>query len=348
VEDRVSEREVVEVEWEGGPEELPGAKGPAAAAAPRSGATRWIGIGLGFVALLAGTIYAVRTVTYYQHHAVTDDAQIEAHINPVLTRVQGYVQEVRVADNQHVPAGTVLVRIDERDLRSRVTLAEAAVTQGRAAEAAARSGVELARVARERARDDFARYAPLRQKGELSQQQYDAARSADEAAAAQLEMARRQVDAAAAGVAQAGAGLEAARLQLSYATIVAPVAGVVSRKSVETGQLVQPGQPLMALVENPDSWVVANFKETQLRRMRVGQDVTFEVDAYPGDELHGRIESIAAATGAKFALLPPDNATGNFTKVVQRVPVRITLTDPADPAHPLRAGMSVKAVVHLD
>jgi membrane fusion protein (multidrug efflux system) len=122
----------------------------------------------------------------------------------------------------------------------------------------------------------------------------------------------------------------------------------VSRKSVEAGQLVQPGQPLLALVESPDFWVVANFKETQLRRMRVGQEVSLEVDAYPGRELHGRVESIAAATGAKFALLPPDNATGNFTKIVQRVPVKITLTDPFDLAHPLRAGMSVKAVVHLD
>jgi hypothetical protein len=144
------------------------------------------------------------------------------------------------------------------------------------------------------------------------------------------------------------AQLDAARLQLSYATITAPASGVVSRKSVETGQLVQPGQPLMALVESPDFWVVANFKETQLKRVRVGQEANFEVDAYPGLELRGRVESIAAATGAKFALLPPDNATGNFTKIVQRVPVKFTLTSPPDTTRPLRAGMSVKAVVTLD
>jgi membrane fusion protein (multidrug efflux system) len=203
-------------------------------------------------------------------------------------------------------------------------------------------------VARDRARDDLARYTPLRQKGELSQQQYDAARSAAQAAEAQLQAARGQVEAAAAGVAQAAAQLDAARLQLSYATITAPASGVVSRKSVETGQLVQPGQPLMALVESPDFWVVANFKETQLKRVRVGQEANFEVDAYPGLELRGRVESIAAATGAKFALLPPDNATGNFTKIVQRVPVKFTLTSPPDTTRPLRAGMSVKAVVTLD
>jgi membrane fusion protein (multidrug efflux system) len=309
---------------------------------------RWITIGIAVVAGLAALAYGARTMAYYRDHAETDNAQIETHLNPVLTRVQGYVQDVCVRDNQRVDSGTVLVRVDERDLRSRVALAEAAVAQGRGALSAARSGAEVARVARDRAQQDLARYTPLRQKGELSVQQYDAARSAAQAAAAQLEAARGQVAAAVAGVAQAAAQLDAARLQLSYATITAPAAGVVSRKSVEKGQLVQPGQPLMALVESPDFWVVANYKETQLKRVRVGQEVSLEVDAYPGLELRGRVESIAAATGAKFALLPPDNATGNFTKIVQRVPVKIALTGAPDAEHPLRAGMSVKAAVHLD
>ncbi len=341
----MSNESKVQVDWEGAPAET----GPVAEPVARpSGAKRWITIGIAAVVVVAGLVYAVRTIGFYRHHAETDNAQIEAHVNPVLTRVQGYVADVCVRDNQRVDSGAVLVRIDERDLRSRLALAEAAVAQGRASLAAARSNVEVARVARDRAGDDLARYTPLRQKGELSQQQYDAARSAAQAAEAQLQAARGQVDAAAAGVGQAEAGLDAARLQLSYATITAPAAGVVSRKSVEKGQLVQPGQPLLALVESPDFWVVANFKETQLQRMRVGQTVAIEVDAYPGFELHGRIESLAAATGAKFALLPPDNATGNFTKITQRVPVKIVLTDSPDAAHPLRAGMSVKATVQLD
>ncbi len=343
----MSNEQDIRVEWEGAPA-APAVEAPAEPPARASGMKRWITIGAVTLVLGIGIIYAANTIVFYQHHAETDNAQIEAHVNPVLTRVQGYVQEVLVQDNQRVAAGAVLVRIDERDLRSRVALAEAAVAQGRATLSAARSSVEVARVARDRAHDDLVRYTPLRRKGELSQQQYDAARSGAEAAEAQLQAARGQVDAAAAGVAQAQAQLDAAGLQLSYATITAPAAGVVSRKSVEKGQLVQPGQPLLALVESPGFWVVANFKETQLKRVRVGQEVTLEVDAYPGFELRGRIESIAAATGAKFALLPPDNATGNFTKIVQRVPVKIALAGTPDDEHPLRAGMSVKAVVHLD
>jgi membrane fusion protein (multidrug efflux system) len=344
----VSDESNVLVDREGGLAASGSAAERPADSARKPGAARWMTIGIAGLAVVAGLVYAARTVVYYQHHAETDNAQIEAHINPVLTRVQGYVKEVLVRDNQRVEAGAVLVRIDERDLRSRVALTMATVAQSRASLSAARSGVEVARAARDRAHDDLDRYTPLRQKGELSQQQYDAARSAAQAADAQLQAALSQVEAAAAGVARAEADLDAARLQLSYATITAAAPGVVSRKSVEAGQLVQPGQPLLALVENPDLWVVANFKETQLRGMRVGQEVTLRVDAYPGCELHGRIESIAEATGAKFALLPPDNATGNFTKVVQRVPAKITLTHPPDASHPLRAGMSVRAVVHLD
>ena len=122
----------------------------------------------------------------------------------------------------------------------------------------------------------------------------------------------------------------------------------MARKSVEMGQFVQPGQQIMNVVQSTAVWVVANFKETQLRRMVPGQPATIDVDAYPKKEFHGKIESISSATGARFALLPPDNATGNFTKVVQRIPVKIVFTDPDDPAHPLRVGMSVKVTVHQD
>ena len=156
------------------------------------------------------------------------------------------------------------------------------------------------------------------------------------------------VSAAEAEVGQKKADLEFAELQLSYASVLAPSSGTVSKKSVEVGEFVQAGQPLLAIVEDTDAWVVANFKETQLKKMRVGQSVDIEVDAYPKVIFHGRVESISAATGAKFALLPPDNATGNFTKVVQRVPVKIVLADRPDPLRPLRAGMSVNAIVKLD
>ncbi|HVP39729.1 MAG TPA: HlyD family secretion protein, partial [Candidatus Saccharimonadales bacterium] len=320
----------------------------AAETARRPGAGRWVAMALLGIAALAGAGYGLRTIQFYAHHAETDNAQIEGHISPVLPRVSGFVTEVAVEDNQPVRPGQLLVRIDDRDLRSRLALADAAELNARAALEVARANVQVALTARTKALADLNRYAPLRRKGELSQQQFDAAQSAADAAVAQHEAALRQVAAAAAGVGQKKADLDYARLQLSYATLTAPAAGVVSRKSVEAGQLVQAGQPLMAVVQGPEVWVVANFKETQLRKMQVGQSATIDVDTYPGREFHGRVESIAAATGARFSLLPPDNATGNFTKVVQRIPVKITLTDPPDPARPLRVGMSVRVVVHLD
>jgi membrane fusion protein, multidrug efflux system len=317
-------------------------------AAPRAGAGRWVALGILGLALVVGGFYAVRVVNFYSHHAVTDNAQVEGHVNPVLPRVSGFVTEVHVVDNQVVAAGAVLVRIDDRDLRSKVALAEAAVANARATLEVSRANVEVARTARTKAMADLRRYTPLRGKGEISQLQFDAAQAAADATDAQLQAAQKQVGAAEAAVGQKVADLDFARLQLTYATVVAPAAGVVSRKSVEPGQLVQAGQPLLSVVQGSDTWVVANFKETQLRKMKVGQTVEIDVDTYPGHKFHGRVESIAAATGARFALLPPDNATGNFTKVVQRVPVKIVLTDPPDAARPLRVGMSVQATVHQD
>ncbi|HKB69491.1 MAG TPA: HlyD family secretion protein [Thermoanaerobaculia bacterium] len=295
----------------------------------------------------AGIVYGVRTIAFYRHHAETDDAQIEGHIDPVLPRVSGYVTEIDVDDNQRVARGDVLLRIDTRDLQAKIETAQGALETARAQVAVARANVSAAETARGRATGDLTRYSALRQKQEISQQQYDAARAAADAATAQRSAALQSVAAARAQVAQKQADLDLARLQLSYATVAAPSSGIVSKKNVEVGELVQAGQPLMAIVQDARVWVVANYKETQLRRMRVGQPVTFEVDAYPNHVFHGRVDSFAAATGAKFSLLPPDNATGNFTKVVQRIPVKIVPTDPPDPRFPLRAGMSVTTIVDL-
>jgi membrane fusion protein (multidrug efflux system) len=257
-----------------------------------------------------------------------------------------------------------------------VSVAQAALAGTRATLAGTRAkatgsqaDVAAARTRQEQAAADLARYTALWKKEEISQQQYDAARAAadsaraaadaarataaaagstSEAAAAQIDAASRQIAAAEAQVAQHKAALEAAKLQLSYAVVTAPTSGVVSKKAVEVGQFVQAGQPLLAIVQGHDAWVSANFKETQLAKMHPGQQAEIEVDAYPGHTFHGRIESLAAATGARFSLLPPDNATGNFTKVVQRVPVKIVFTDAPDPKRPLRVGMNVAVVVNLD
>ncbi|MEO8502528.1 MAG: HlyD family secretion protein [Acidobacteriota bacterium] len=311
---------------------------------------------------IAGSVYAWRTVQFYEHHAETDDAFVEAHIDPVLPRIAGYVTAVNVRDNQAVKQGDVLVTIDTQDLQAKLHQAQGAVETSKAKVAAAEAQVSVMRAnttalatQKSRTHADLDRYAKLREKQDIPQQMYDTARSAADNADAQLVGTERQVGAAQAQVAAARAEVDQkqadvayAELQVTYGTVAAPATGTISKRNVENGQMVQSGQPLMAIVLGDEPWVIANFKETQLQRMRQGQKVELEVDAYPKHTFHGQVDSFAAATGAKFSLLPPDNATGNFTKVVQRVPVKIVFTDPADPTHPLRAGMSVTAIVNLD
>jgi membrane fusion protein (multidrug efflux system) len=317
---------------------------PPPARRPRRRVVPWL---IAAIVLVAAVVYGIRTIAFYRHHAETDDAQIEGHIDPVIPRIGGYVTSIAVDDNQRVEKGQRLLTIDTRDLESKAETAQGAVENARAQVAVARANVQAAEIARARTAGDLARWSVLRQKEEISQQQFDTARAAAEAAHAQRDAASQSVAAAQAQVAQKQADLDFAKLQLTYADVTAPSSGIVSKKSVEVGQLVQAGQPLMAIVQDRGVWVVANYKETQLVRMRVGQAVTIEVDAYPKHVFHGRVESFSAATGAKFSLLPPDNATGNFTKVVQRVPVKIVPTDPPDPKFPLRAGMSVTTIVDL-
>lgn len=309
----------------------------------------------------------------------SDNAQVEGHIMPVLSRVGAYVAEVRVVDNQAVQEGDTLVVLDDRDLQNRLAQAEAELTAAlamagedgesgqsyarvraaQAAAAAADAAVRQAEAAAARARADLARLEPLAERNIVSQQQLDAARAAATAAEAQLQAARQnalaarnQVTSESAGVSSANARVEAARaardqvaLELSYTRIIAPRSGVVSRLSIEPGQLVTPGQPLMSLVPLDEVWVVANLKETEIADVKPGDPVEVAVDAYRGKVFHGTVESLSPATGAKFSLLPPDNATGNFTHVVQRIPVRVRVDDATDEDHPLRPGMSAKIVI---
>jgi membrane fusion protein, multidrug efflux system len=329
--------------------------------------------------VLLGLVWVYRRWSYARSHESTDNAQVDGHIVPVLAKVGGYVQAVTVSENDSVRAGQLLVQIDDAEYRQRLAQAEAdlqaaqasagvgpgtgqaeaQVAQAAGQEAALQAQIAAARANAQRAEADLARSEELARQQIISRQQLDALRSAAEAARANLLAVQRQASAAGGTVASAQAGvrlaqarLEASRaardnaaLQLQYTKVVSPEAGVVSRKTVEVGQLVQPGQPLMAIVADTGVWVTANFKETQLADMRVGQPVEFDVDAYGGCHAEGRVQSISSATGAKFALLPPDNATGNFTKVVQRIPVRIAITRACGPGRPLRPGMSVSAAV---
>jgi membrane fusion protein (multidrug efflux system) len=392
-----------------------------------------IAIGVVLIAVLGTTVWLWATAG----RETTDDAQVDAHVTPIATRVGGMVIEVPVKENQQVEAGTVLVVIDPRDYQVALEKARAELATAEADAAAARvnvpitstatasnvstarGGVEQAQAgiegaqraveaatarlttaqAREREAEansvktakDVERFKMLLAKDEVSQQQYDAAVAAADAARAAADSARAQVQEAQAGIsvaqsqltqaragatqataqlqtAQSGpqevtaqraraasadakvlqqrAAVQQAELNVQYATIKAPLKGIVSKKTIEPGQIVQPGQPLMTLIPLEDVWVTANFKETQLESMRPGQPAVIEVDAYGGRDFKGHIESLAAATGSRFSLLPPENATGNFVKVVQRVPVRIAIDEKQDAEQLLRPGMSVTAKVY--
>jgi membrane fusion protein (multidrug efflux system) len=270
----------------------------------------------------------------------TDNAFVAAHIHTVSARVAGTVKEVLVEENQAVASGAVLARLDRSDFEVKRQQALAQVAQAKAQSQRAEAQISQARadIAREqagatKASQDLQRAQTLYQgaTGAISKQEFDQAKSESDAADARLQAARSALASATAqaGAAQAEeqvaqANLQDAELQLSYTEITAPAAGRIGKKNLETGNRVQPGQALLALVQ-PDVWVTANFKETQLARLKPGQFVYVEVDALPARVLKGKVDSLSPASGAQFALLPPDNATGNFTKIVQRVPVKIVL-----------------------
>lgn len=342
------------------------------------------------ILVIVGAIFGIAKFIHGLHHEETEDAQVEANISPVLAKIQGYVKELRVDDNQFVHQGDTLVVLDDRDLQVRVDQAEAALENAQANLAstraslstardnqltaqsnldAAKASVQVAQVRERRARQDYDRYQALIQNHSITQQQFDQAQAEMESAEKQLEVAKGQEQAAATElsarrsqqtvsnenitlaqtvVKQRQADLDFAKLQESYAYITAPYDGVISRKSAELGQLVQAGQALFAIVDQSDKWVVANFKETQLEKMRPGQDVEIDVDAFPGETFKGKVESISPATGARFALLPADNASGNFVKVVQRVPVKVDISDAPEKEALLRAGMNAIVDVHLN
>jgi len=367
----------------------------------------------------------------------TDDAQVDAHVTQISSRVGGTVTKVAIEDNQLVEAGAILVELDPRDYQVAVEKARAELADAEASAVAARSNVpitsttaagneatargglthaqsgiaaaekeiEAARArlvtAQARLREaeanaakaarDVERLRGLLAKDEVSQQQFDSVTAAAEAQKAAADSARSQVAEADAGirvaesklaqaraaelqaraelqtaqtgpsqvtatkarassaearVQQALANLAQAELNLQYTTVKAPARGVIGRKGINAGQVVQAGQPLLAIVQLDEVWIVANYKETQLKDMRPGQRTTVDVDALGGRGFNGKVGSLAGATGARFSLLPPENATGNFVKVVQRVPVKIVLDPGQDPEHRLRPGMSVTTTVY--
>lgn len=332
-------------------------------------------------ALIALAVIAVGVIGYYgftylthgQYIESTDDAYVKADTAAIAARVNGYVAKVMVSDNQSVLAGDVLVSIDNADFQARVDQARAATAsrqaaldgiavklslEGRLIEAA-QARLDSAAADQKRAAADLERARELRASGSGSKQALDQAQAdsskADAAVAsatAAFEAERQQLAVIESTRAQLQADLDAAKaaeklavIDLEHTLIRAPFAGVVGAKSVQDGQYVRAGAQLMAVVRLPDIYVIANFKETQAGDMRRGQAVSVSVDTFPDMELNGTIDSFAPATGSEFSLLPPENATGNFTKIVQRLPVKVRVSGDAAALALLRPGMSVTVAV---
>lgn len=313
--------------------------------------------------------------THWGNNEYTDDAQVNRHITPINTRVQGFIREIRFTDFQHVHRGDTLVIIDDAEYRLQLAQATASLRGSRSGSSAvsasmtttqsnvatATAGINEAREDMLNAKADLDRFTTLIAKNAATQQQYDNARTRYLTAKARYDQAQarrqsaasiqgvqtHQLGGARAGESVAEAQQNLARLNLSYTVIVATCDGVMGRKDIHVGQLVQPGQMLARIVDDNDVWVVANYRETQMASIQVGNAVTFEADAIPGTTFKGEVEAISAAAGSAYSMIPVDNATGNFVKVEQRVPVRIRLTKDNDPKQValLRAGLNVETRV---
>ncbi|NOV16570.1 HlyD family secretion protein [Ensifer adhaerens] len=349
--------------------ELAGLGAEARTAGKRSG--RSVLIGATALALIAAAAYFGHDYwTVGRFHVSTDDAYVKADSSTIAPKVSGHIIDVLVSDNQTVIAGQPLARIDDRDFRSALDQAKADVAAAEATLSAKEAALDIqqstiaaarATVDVDKANETFAQqndkrysnlattgYGPVRT-AEQAASQIGVARAAVARDSAVLDAAIKQVDLLNAEVAQAKAALarglalqRQAELDLSYATILAPVDGSVGNRTLRVGQYVQAGTQLMSIVPITAVYVIANYKETQLTDVHAGQTVDLEVDMFPGRTYHGRVDSIAPASGQEFALLPADNATGNFTKVVQRIPVKIILDGKSAATGDLRPGMSVQ------
>jgi membrane fusion protein (multidrug efflux system) len=293
------------------------------------------------VAVILVSVIGSRYLLFAMSHESTDDAFIQGHIVSASAKVDGHVSSVYVKDNQWVQKGDLLAELDPRDFQVSLDIASAALYAAQAIVEQNRAQVSIVSVEAERAEKDYNRYQQIFDaNGAVTQQQVDNAAAAAKSARAQLEAANKQVLAVQAKVAEAKAAIDRAQLNLSYTKIYAPQSGRVAKKALEEGEYIRVGQPLMTIVPQ-EVWVVANFKETQLKYMKPGLPVNIKVDAYPQKIFTGHIDSFQAGTGAIFSLLPPENATGNYVKVVQRVPVKIVFDEDPNEIKMLSPGMSV-------
>jgi membrane fusion protein, multidrug efflux system len=336
----------------------------------RGFSTRRIVLVAVLVALAVAIYPAVRVYDYFITHVSTDDAYVDGTVALVSSRVPGTVTSVYVDDNWTVKQGDLLVVLDPRDFQVRVNQLQAQLARAKqtvdelfAQLNAAEAGLRLDQSQLAQTHLDYDRATALRKSRVVSREFYDQATTAYRMAEANVALAGHQVVQARAAlggdldedharydrpiVRQAEAALQAARLDLAYTRIASPFDGIVTHKTVNAGNRVQPGEPLMAIVPTHRLYITANYKETQLTDVRVGQKADIEADIYPGYVYRGHVDSISMGTGAAFALLPPENATGNWVKVVQRVPVKVVLDQAPPRDKPLRLGLSVDVAIDI-
>jgi len=321
------------------------------------------------ILLIVAAPYALRYYGYFTTHVSTDDAYVDGNIVLIASRVPGTVSRLFVQDNWIVKTGDVLLQLDPSDSQARVDRARAQLERARqivdqlfSQLSVADAGVKLADAQLLQARLDFKRAEQLHGSRVVSQDYYDHAYTALKQAEANRLLTQEEVERSKAAlggnlqdharysrpiVDQAEAELKTAELDFSYTRITAPVNGIVTRKAVQVGHRIQAGQPLMSLVPVESLYITANFKETQLTNVRVGQKVDIEADTYPGYVYRGHVDSISFGTGSAFSLLPPENATGNWVKVVQRVPVKIVVDQRAPADKQLRLGLSVDVAIDI-
>ncbi|MEG0889022.1 MULTISPECIES: HlyD family secretion protein [Bacteroides] len=323
------------------------------------------------ILVLAGITWVVTYFWKYVNYEITNDAVVDQYIVPVNTRVAGYIREVRFTEHQQVSAGDTLLILDDREYRIRLKDAQAALLDVKGSLEVLGSGirtsevnvqVQEANIAETKARlwqleQNYRRYANLLQEESVSRQQYEQVKadyeatqaryralvSQKEAARSQYKETTQRTAGAEANILRKEAEVEMAALNLSYTVVTAPYDGYMGRRTLETGQFVQAGQTLSNLVRSHNKWVTANYKETQIAHIYIGQRVRIKVDALKNRIFHGKVTAISEATGSRYALVPTDNAAGNFVKVQQRIPVRIEFDDvtPDEMQH-LRAGMMVE------
>lgn len=324
--------------------------------------------------LVGGLVYVCSRFIHLGNVEYTDNAQVRQHITPVNTRVQGFIKKICFEEFQPVKKGDTLLIIEDAEFKLRVAQAEADLSNALAGRSVTTAGIETTqsnigvsdasieevKVTMENARRELQRYEKLLKEDAVTRQQYDNIKTAYEAAKARYQQASRAKRSTSlvkneqthrlgqneAAVKLAKANLDLARLNLSYTVITATCDGITGHKNIHEGQLVQPGQAMVDIVDGTDLWVVANYRETQLPNIHESAEVTMTADAVPGVKYKGVVESISDATGAAFSLIPQDNATGNFVKVEQRIPVRIRLkgNSKADKKK-LRAGFNVECKV---